>query len=167
MNEPVKTENKEVINDTDYYSKYTGREVVYVLLLKDDRYYVGKTSDLTKRIAIHKRGGGTSAYWLRLYPFVKVLKIYAFEDADCDAFTELGITLKMMSENGIDKVRGSCFSQMEFKPEKVQEIQSLIKLSSSGCFICGGNHLMRNCDSSSNICFKCGGHHWARCCPEP
>lgn len=152
-------------NEPDYYSKYTGREVVYVLLLKDDRYYVGKTSDLTKRIAIHKRGGGTSAYWLRLYPFVKVLKIYAFEDADCDAFTELGITLKMMSEKGIDYVRGSCFSQVKFKQETVEDLQKLIKASGNCCFLCGKEgHISRNCDSSSNVCFKCGGHHWARSC---
>ena len=50
-----------------------------------------------------------------------------------------------MRKFGVDKVRGGSFSQIEFKPDIIDDLQKLIK-SESACFLCGeDNHIMRNC----------------------
>ena len=54
-------------------------EVTYVLLLENNKYYIGKTKQLNNRLQHHF--DGTGAKWTQLHPPVKVLRIFA---GDCE-----------------------------------------------------------------------------------
>ena len=73
---------------------------IYVLKLKGSKYYVGKTSNIEKRLSQHSRGAGSS--WTRKYPVERLLRVFH----DCDSYDEDKFTLKLMDKYGIDNVRG-------------------------------------------------------------
>lgn len=76
------------------------RGTVYVLKLLQDKYYVGFTQNLDKRIEAHR--GGNGAVWTKKYPMVEVMEY--FEDVVFDMENE--ITQKYMGQYGWQNVRG-------------------------------------------------------------
>jgi len=75
--------------------------LIYVLELVENKYYVGITMDLNKRLAQHISGHG--ALWTRLYKPVKVIEIV--HDGATLAL-ENEITKKYMDLYGAVNVRG-------------------------------------------------------------
>lgn len=112
---------------------------VYVLELKDGRYYVGRTSNLEKRLQTHKAGWGSA--WTKRYPMVKLLKTYEEETP----FYEDMITKKLMHEYGINNVRGGSYSQVFLPRAQYDAIIIELRGASDKCFRCGGDHFVRDC----------------------
>lgn len=81
--------------------------MVYVLELKNEKYYVGYAVDARKRIREHFRGEGSK--WTQLYKPIRVLEIV--EDASLKE--ECEITIKYMLEYGWENVRGGAWCQIE------------------------------------------------------
>lgn len=82
---------------------------IYVLELIDNRYYVGRTGNILKRIEEHFTGCG-SIYTMKYNP-IKVIEVVE-ELTNKD---ERNKTLEMMSKYGWEKVRGAGWCSLEIK----------------------------------------------------
>ena len=92
------SEKKEISEKSEKmedYAKYEGKSIVYVLELKDDCWYVGRTKQFQQRLEQHKNSKGTSCFWLAKHSFIKLEKIYELVDEDMDIFMEDAITINI------------------------------------------------------------------------
>tara|TARA_Y100001958_G_C21248511_1_gene581347 strand:+ start:2586 stop:3167 length:582 start_codon:yes stop_codon:yes gene_type:complete len=131
------------------------RQNVYVLKLENDKYYVGESTNVEKRIWAHKNDNGSA--WTKKHEVEA--QISGVEVTN--NFNELAQTLEMMRVYGIDNVRGSLFT----KPfpldrfEKIMAAQLYCELHGY-CRKCGSNdHFVGNCkeDKVVNWVHKFGG----------
>jgi len=123
------------------------RQSVYVLKLKDDKYYVGESTNVEKRIWAHRNDNGSA--WTKKYNVDTQIKGVEVTNN----FYELAQTLEMMRVYGIDNVRGSLFT----KPfpldrfEKIMAAQLYCELHGY-CRKCGSNdHFVSNCKSDKVV----------------
>lgn len=124
--------------------------IVYVLALVSNKYYVGKTTNLSRRVTDHSTHMGSA--WTQKYPPVHVKEVYE----NCDAFDEDKYTLKMMSEYGITNVRGGSYSQIHLDRNQIEQIERSIRGASDKCFGCGSSdHWVRECPLKQ-MCTRCG-----------
>lgn len=85
---------------------------IYVLMLHDDRYYVGQSCKFVERISTHFLGKGSA--WTRLHPPKAVLcaKTVKTRDWKVAERYENRITLFLMSKHGWRNVRGGFWSNV-------------------------------------------------------
>jgi len=96
--------NIENLDITKYY--------IYVLQLIDDRYYVGRTGNILRRIEQHFTGCGS--LYTMMYKPIKVIEVTEeFKKED-----ERNKTLEIMSKYGWEKVRGAGWCSLEIKKPK-------------------------------------------------
>jgi predicted GIY-YIG superfamily endonuclease len=81
--------------------------IIYVLQLNNDKYYVGKTNNLERRIEEHK-DKINSAEWVLKHGFVSLKDNCTVSDEQGSAY-ETKVTCKLMLEYGINNVRGAEF----------------------------------------------------------
>jgi predicted GIY-YIG superfamily endonuclease len=117
------------------------KQNIYVLKLKGDKYYVGESSNIERRIWEHKNENGSA--WTKKYQVEQIMDILE----TTNNFHELAQTLEMMRLYGIENVRGSLFT----KPfplnrfEKIMAAQLYCELHGY-CRKCGSNdHFICNC----------------------
>ena len=79
----------------------TIHQMVYILKLEQDKYYVGITYNLNLRMGQHF--GGFGSKFTQEYKPVELIKVIPFATKE----TELLHTLLMMKEHGYKNVRGS------------------------------------------------------------
>lgn len=97
------------IDNLDITKKY-----VYVLKLIDDRYYVGRTSNILRRINQHFTGIG--AKYTKKFKPIKVIDIIL----ELTRYDEKMKTLEMMEKYGWEKVRGACWCSLDIlKPSYI------------------------------------------------
>ena len=128
-------------NNSKKNSKYPKR--TYSLRLGDNKYYVGESNDVKRRIWMHQNENGSA--WTKQYGVEGEIEKIEINDN----FDELSQTLELMKEYGIDNVRGSMFT----KPfpldtsEKVMAAQLYCELHNL-CRRCGGSdHFIGSCCS--------------------
>lgn len=114
--------------------------IIYILELENNKYYVGRTSNLQKRLSQHFSGSGGSR-WTKLHKPIKLLK----SRDNCNSFDEDKYTLMFIDKYGVDNVRGGSFSQITLPKETKKFIKKLIDNANDKCFICGGNHFANRC----------------------
>jgi len=113
---------------------------IYVLSLKNDKYYVGKTENPKFRLDTHFKNGG--CYWTKKYNPVQIIGLFP----DCDDFDEDKYTLKYMSKYGVDNVRGGSFCRCYLSIENKNTIDKMISSSNDCCHFCGEKgHFIGNC----------------------
>ncbi len=119
---------------------------IYILLLKNNKYYIGITDNVDRRIEQHKSLTGSE--WTKLNPFIKVLEVLEV----VSRFDEEKYTLIYMDKYGINNVRGASYSQVQlFKEQKIQIVRS-IRNSTDKCMRCGSkDHFVSDCKSSWTI----------------
>jgi len=137
--------------------------MIYVLSLKQNKYYIGKTNNIKKRLEQHYKGYGSK--WTKKYKPLKLIE--TFEEKD--DFDEDKYTLKYMNNYGIENVRGGSFC--EFNVD-VKTIKKMLNSKNNTCFKCGGPHFVKDCKTNTNFkhedfyfvksrkiikCFQCGG----------
>ena len=113
---------------------------IYILKLKGSKYYVGKTSNIEKRLSQHSRGAGSS--WTRKHHVDKLLRVFH----NCDSYDEDKFTLKLMAKYGIDNVRGGSYVAVNLPEEEVAGITRRIRMATDKCLKCG---------SSKHFAYKC------------
>src|SRR3990167_2904594 len=133
---------------------------IYVLELKNGKFYVGKTKDPKFRIESHFNKNGSE--WTKLYDPIGILEIVD----DCDDYDEDKYTLRYMAKYGINNVRGGSFCRIKLESEDIRSIQKMIRGSSDRCFLCGEKgHFAKECyvlvseDSDpedDSACSRCG-----------
>ena len=83
---------------------------IYVLKLKKNKFYVGRTDkNAITRFKEHKAGKGSA--WTRKYAPVEIVYV-----KNGDKFDEDKLTKKYMADYGIDNVRGGSYCQITLDP---------------------------------------------------
>src|SRR5665648_271205 len=115
---------------------------VYVLKLKEGKYYVGQSTDADSRIKAHFNGSGSA--WTKQYAPVKVVE----RMKNCDVFEEDKITKQYMLKYGIDNVRGGAYVQTQLDEAQKAAIIAEQRSVTGGCFRCGSStHWAANCNA--------------------
>jgi len=135
---------------------------VYVLKLTNNKYYVGKTTNVEQRMIQHRRNEGSE--WTQLYKMIEIDNVFN----NCDDEDEDKYVIQYMKKYGIDNVRGGSFSELNLSREKKNVLESMIRSSSNLCFKCGSSkHFISECNKNINrrVCFRCGreGHYISNC----
>ena len=116
------------------------QDLIYVLELESEKYYIGRTSNIIKRFRCHKIGEGST--WTKKYTNPKIIEL---EECTSD-YDEDNKTIEYMIKFGIDNVRGGTFVALNLPQFQLQYLSSKII-------------------SVKNLCYKCGkeGHYANRC----
>ena len=112
---------------------------IYVLQLKHNKYYIGRTKNSDYRLNDHFSGNGS--YWTIRYKPLKILQLID----NCDVYDEDKYTLKYMNKFGIDNVRGGSFTKIILSKEEIKIINRMINGANDKCFVCGGDHFVNEC----------------------
>ncbi len=152
---------------------------VYILKLKNKKYYVGKTTNPKFRIQTHFDKSGSA--WTKKYKPLSIVEIIS----GCDDFDEDKYTLIYMGKYGINNVRGGSFCEIKLSKTNLAIIHKMLTGSMNKCYNCGSSdHFANKCtfsdsesdsdsDSDSDsedeykriVCYKCGrdGHKSPDC----
>jgi len=113
---------------------------IYVLELEDNKYYIGKTSNLSLRLDQHFNSSGSE--YTKKYKPIRLYELIP----DCDDYDEDKYTLKYIKKFGIDNVRGGSFCEFNISKEYIATINKMINSSNNNCFICGlKDHFAKDC----------------------
>lgn len=134
---------------------------IYVLRLTDNKFYIGKSSDVERRVQQHIDGEG--AGWTRKYPPVELCDLYD----EMSHFDEDRITKEYMSKYGIENVRGGSYVTDVLDPFQIELLQKEIWAAKDCCTNCGRRgHIAKNCHARIDVngdeiilvfqCQKCG-----------
>jgi len=125
---------------------------IYVLKLRNNKYYIGKTNNPDFRIDLHFQANGS--VWTKLHQPIEVIEVIK----NCDDYDEDKYTLKYMAEYGIENVRGGSFVQINLSVGEIKVINQMINGSKDYCFKCGqAGHFANKCQNVL-ICKYCGGN---------
>jgi len=114
---------------------------IYILELDENKFYVGKTNNPEFRLEKHFDGYGSQ--WTRKYKPIKILD----RIDNCDDFDEDKYTLKIMSEKGINNVRGGSFCEIDLSEDSKKTIHRMINGANDKCYICGSkDHFVNKCN---------------------
>jgi len=119
---------------------------IYILRLKDSKYYVGATNDVDKRYREHRTGVG--AAWTRKYAPLGIDQvIYSASPFDEDKYVK-----QYMSVYGIDSVRGGSYSQMVLDDAQKSAIEKELRTAEGSCMRCGRtNHFAYTCNARTDV----------------
>jgi hypothetical protein len=120
----------------------TMHDVLYVLVLQDCCLYVGRcrADRIGARFQEHACGHG--AAWTRLHPPARV----AYTRPSFDAFDEDACVLRLMTEFGVDAVRGGTWSSVKLREPELQHVRRRIAHALGECLYCGSReHLSNAC----------------------
>jgi len=116
---------------------------LYILQLEDDKWYVGKTDDISKRYVQHTNGKGSE--WTKLYKPIKIEKT----QPNTSIHDETNITKDLMKKYGVDNVRGGAYCQTILPDHIIQTIKHEINSGSDKCYNCGmKGHFANKCPSA-------------------
>ncbi len=117
--------------------------IIYILKLNNNKYYVGRTTNLDNRIRDHKYGYGSA--WTKKHGFVELLETFNNESP----FYEDMIVKTMMHTHGIENVRGGSYSQIVLPKEQYALLLREINGATDKCFKCGGDHFVSKCTKNN------------------
>ena len=95
------------------------KNYIYVLKLVEDRYYVGRTSNILRRIKEHFTEDG--AVYTKKYKPLKVIEIEEEKSMNDERLK----TLSIMEKYGWEKVRGACWCCLEIKKPNIEKNKKL------------------------------------------
>lgn len=128
MNNKVRVEEWMTLNEE--MEKEQPRETyVYVLALKEGKYYIGASDIPKERIMSHFRRKRDDAVWTRKYEPLSVVEFIRG-----DAFDEDKITKRYMHSHGIDNVRGGSYIQMCLSHEQRASLEKEFMTVDNLCF---------------------------------
>lgn len=131
---------------------------IYILKCEEDKYYVGKSTNINKRLKQHFKKKGAS--WTKIYKPVQIYEIRR----NCDEFDEEKITLQYMKKFGINNVRGGSYTRIQLTIYEINHLVRLIRSCADRCFVCGSKeHFAKHCQKL--FCVKCkkNGHLVEEC----
>jgi len=119
---------------------------IYILKLKNNKFYIGKSSNTNIRIKDHLLNKGSK--WTKIYKPIKVIEIIP----NSDIFDEDKYTIKYMSKYGIDYVRGGYFSQPILTSTQIYFLIQMIRGANDKCYHCGlSGHFISDCKNKTII----------------
>jgi len=119
---------------------------VYILKLINNKYYVGRSSNVAKRFNDHLNG--TGSFWTKKYKPINIEKVVE----NVSLFEEDKVTKEYMYKYGIDNVRGGSYVRERLAPYELKLIRKEIFAAHDLCIRCGSNkHFIKDCDSKRDI----------------
>lgn len=112
---------------------------IYILKLQNDKFYVGKSTNIESRLKSHFNKQGTK-WTIQNQP----TKIFALFESK-DPFDEDLYTKKMMYKYGIDNVRGGSYTSLTLAPTQIELLQKEFATVDDRCFKCFNKHLSTEC----------------------
>ena len=92
-------------------------EYLYVLKLKQGKWYIGKSADVNRRFEQHLSGGGSR--WTQLYEPIEIVYTRPIRNEH----DETNTTKDYMKKYGVENVRGGAYTQVVIPPTTVAVIQ--------------------------------------------
>ena len=129
------------------YSDNKNNKGVYVLKLQNDKYYVGKSENIKRRVWLHINNNGS--IWTKNNQIIKQIPRIT---SDTGVFSELIETLEYIKLYGIDNVRGSMFTQLNLSSSDKIKAAELYCEMYDLCRKCGSSkHFITQCDNNNKI----------------
>ncbi len=140
-------------------------EYIYVIECSSGKYYVGRTSNPSKRLEDHVCGFGSA--WTRKYQPIRIVEMMHAESR----FEEDKMTLEYMHTHGVENVRGGSYVQIKLSKECLASIERQMRTAEDRCSKCGKeDHFVASCPKgagkkrthqepepkSSVFCVRCG-----------
>lgn len=151
---------------------------IYVLKLKYNKYYVGKTSNVANRIMEHfvQDAANKASSWTSKYSPISIEEIIE----NCDDFDEDKYTKIYMSKHGIQNVRGGSYTKLVLTEEDINHLLTELRGARNACYYCGSDgHYINDCTrlymskkkttpmkfKKAMTCYRCGrpGHMQNKC----
>jgi len=119
---------------------------IYILKLKEGRYYIGKSYNPMIRYQEHLNGKGSA--WTRKYKPISIDKIID----NVSHFDEDKYTKEYMAKYGIDNVRGGTYVEIELDVSQIETLNREIWSAQNKCTRCGRvGHFVKNCFANTTI----------------
>tara|TARA_B100001564_G_scaffold341926_1_gene337112 strand:- start:1662 stop:2663 length:1002 start_codon:yes stop_codon:yes gene_type:complete len=118
---------------------------IYVLQLKENKWYIGKTETSKFRIDTHFDSAGSE--FTKKYPPEEIYQIIP----ECDKYDEDKYVKKYMDKYGIDNVRGGTYCRLELTSNEKEVIQKELWGANDLCFLCGGDHFVKDCPNNKQV----------------
>jgi hypothetical protein len=113
---------------------------IYLIELENEKYYVGKTNMIDRRVLEHFTGNGSK--WTQLHKPIKVISVL---DGN-DIFAEEKHTYLAMDKYGIENVRGGSYSTIKLSENDKKKISEVIHSMKDECYKCGKKgHFVNEC----------------------
>lgn len=120
-------------------------EHIYILKLKEGKYYIGKTKNIEKRWNEHLSGEGS--VWTKKYKPTFLMKIIV----STSYFDEDKYVKEYMAKYGIENVRGGTYSNIVLDDNSILVLEKEIRHSQNLCTRCGRNtHFIKDCYANTN-----------------
>lgn len=119
---------------------------IYILKLSGNKWYVGKTNDVTNRYQQHMNGVGSS--WTKKYTPISLERTIA----NASPFDEDKITKEYMAKYGIDNVRGGSYCNVTLDDFQLEVLNSEIWGAQNKCARCGrSGHFQKDCYARTDV----------------
>ena len=119
---------------------------LYILRLQGERYYIGKSNNLSKRIAEHMAGEGSA--WTKKYRPISVKETFL----NVSPFQEDFKTVEYMAKYGIDNVRGGSYAQVDLSEFQKDALTMQFRSAKDQCARCGrSGHFIKDCYAKTHL----------------